>query len=1054
MNLKLKITDEKPVADAQKPRMNRVVFYALETLVVLCALFLLGLAVLLVRIHLKPLDVSFAKDYVLDQLRDDTTGARYDVDSIALYWPEFQDDFYLSVSNLRVMGAENQDLMSVDEVAVGLDKGHLFFGKVRPQVLVVQSPVLSVMRDSQGGIDVGFGAIQTNLETDVSDKDLAQQLLDVFYTKGRSKAFSKLDSLEVWDATVQLRDEIYDVDMELAQTDFIITRHEYGLVFSTKVGLPGAAEGDPTVGLYGDMVVPLRGEIVNADIRMHNAYAGFLAPFFAAYEHVLRAQSGRIDMRIDIDFDRNFQPQFFEFAAASLDGTVVVPDFYPDGLVYKDLNLQARYSADEKVIFIDEQSGVALDDVPIRIGADLAWNDGEVTGPVRVDIEALSHKKLAEIWPRNLVDDSSYEWAVKKITEASFNDAFAQFYLRAGQDVETNIQDVLAGFGFRGATINYRAPLTPVTKAIGSTVFNLDQERMDVDVSSARLKDMDIPKADLIFTDIIAEKQGKVDIQIKLAGPLQTAFRYIQDEPIGADVDMDLAKVQGQAELDLHVVMPLLKDLDLEDVQIDIKGVAQDTVLPGLVRDMDVTGGPFDIHVAQHLLTVTGKGQLNKRDVDAVYEQYLISEGKPYSSRIQAKITADPNLRKIFGIDLDDFLTGSVPVDVTYKTLSPARASVDVAGDLTGVRVFVDAFGYGKAPGVSGSFGLQAHLLNDGIQKITGLKVQAPGLALANSQLDFINDDLSGGVLRGFQIGETSGLIDFKILSTGVQHIDMDAAFLDLRPFLEKDEGEPAVYDDPPRKISVTASRIRGADGYTMSGGKMYLDIDSQGKFKQLEMDATAGKGAIYLRYKPDDSGKRVFRLEADDAGATLQAFDLYDKIRGGKLVIYGEPIRGIFDRNLLGKAEMTDFRVVKAPGLAKLLSALSLPGILSLLNNDGLTFTKLEADFNWLYRRQGSVLVLKDGRTSGNSVGFTFDGTFDNAADTIDISGTIVPLSGINNLVSNIPLVGQILSGGTGSVFAATYTMKGEGNDPKVVVNPLAALTPGILRRIFFEQK
>lgn len=84
--------------------------------------------------------------------------------------------------------------------------------------------------------------------------------------------------------------------------------------------------------------------------------------------------------------------------------------------------------------------------------------------------------------------------------------------------------------------------------------------------------------------------------------------------------------------------------------------------------------------------------------------------------------------------------------------------------------------------------------------------------------------------------------------------------------------------------------------------------------------------------------------------------------------------------------------------------------------------------------------------------MGLTFDGTFDNAAHTLDVAGTIIPLSGVNKAIGSIPLVGDILTGGTGALIAATYTMKGPAAEPKTSVNPLSVLTPGILRRILFE--
>jgi len=1057
MSLKLKMNSDDPAKGAPKKRMSKALLYTLETLGVLLVLVFLGFMGVLIRIHTKPLDVSFAKDYILAQVEDGASGVRYDMDSLTLYWPELNGDFYLSASKLRAIGADKADLISVDQVAVGLVKAPLFFGRVRPQVLVVQSPRFSVTRDAEGGIDIGFGTMHTDLDADIlnPDQNVAEKILDVFYAEGRGQAFSQLRSLEVWDATVAVQDAVNDAAFELKRMDFIVSRKPYGLVASSKVSLPGVVATDPVVGVSADIAIPRNGKMVRADIRVSDGYVRFLEKLMGdEHSELLRKQSGLIQARADVQLDGHFMPKFVDVNMISERGIIVLPELYPSGVAYEDLDLHARYDYGSKAVFV-EDSGVSLRGVPVAVGADFVWNDGELTGPMRVDIARLSHGQLKNLWPESLVEGNSYKWAVTKITGADFKDVFAQFYLRAdADDGSANAENLMTGFRFTGAQINYRSPLTPVTQAVGKAVFNLDQERMNVDVSSAKLMDMKISKADVILTEILKEKQGKVDIEIDLDGPLASALRFVKDEPIGADIDVDFSKVRGSTALDIGVRLPLLKDIKLSDVWIDIKGQARDAVLPKFVRGLDIAGDVFDVRVAKNLLTVKGAGQLNSRPVDAVFEQYLISKGKPFRSRITAKIDADPSLRAHFGLDLDDFLSGTVPIDLSYKETSATRRVIDVTGNLAPARVFVEAFGYEKPVGVGGDLRVQAIVEKDEIKEVKGLSVNTPGFVVRDGGLGFIKEELSNGVFPYFEIGESKGRVEFSIAPDGAQNISMDMAFLDLRPFLDDEDDKEQVYDDPPRIISIKTAEMRASDYPIMTDGKFYIDINRAGQFNQMEMDGIAGTGAIYLRYKLDESGKRAFRLEADDAGKTLEAFDLYDKIRGGKLVIYGEPIRGVFDRNLVGKAEITDFRVVKAPGLAKLMSAMSLPGMLNLLNNDGLVFSKLAADFNWLYRPQGSLLVLKDGRTSGNSVGLTFDGTFDHAAHTVDLSGTIVPLSGINNLVSSIPIVGQILSGGTGSVFAATYTMKGSGDDPKVVVNPLAALTPGILRRIFFEQK
>jgi hypothetical protein len=155
------------------------------------------------------------------------------------------------------------------------------------------------------------------------------------------------------------------------------------------------------------------------------------------------------------------------------------------------------------------------------------------------------------------------------------------------------------------------------------------------------------------------------------------------------------------------------------------------------------------------------------------------------------------------------------------------------------------------------------------------------------------------------------------------------------------------------------------------------------------------------------------------------------------------------------GRMLIENFSVVKAPALAKLINVLSLPGLLNILSQDiGLKFKRMESDITWLNHREGTVLQFRDGSTSGASLGLTFEGEVNMTKDTIAMQGTAVPMSEINGLLANIPMVGKILTGGNkgSGIFAATYTMKGQTADPDVTVNPLSVLTPGILRRILFE--
>jgi len=60
------------------------------------------------------------------------------------------------------------------------------------------------------------------------------------------------------------------------------------------------------------------------------------------------------------------------------------------------------------------------------------------------------------------------------------------------------------------------------------------------------------------------------------------------------------------------------------------------------------------------------------------------------------------------------------------------------------------------------------------------------------------------------------------------------------------------------------------------------------------------------------------------------------------------------------------------------------------------------------------------------------------------------VPAYTVNTMLTKIPLVGLLLSGGQNDgVFGLSYRVHGSMSSPTLTVNPLSAIAPGILRRI-----
>src|SRR5262249_5694235 len=65
-------------------------------------------------------------------------------------------------------------------------------------------------------------------------------------------------------------------------------------------------------------------------------------------------------------------------------------------------------------------------------------------------------------------------------------------------------------------------------------------------------------------------------------------------------------------------------------------------------------------------------------------------------------------------------------------------------------------------------------------------------------------------------------------------------------------------------------------------------------------------------------------------------------------------------------------------------------------------------------------------------------------------LRGTLVPLYGPNNLLGQLPIVGLFLGGEKEGLVGITYQVVGKPGNPVLRINPISALAPGILRKVF----
>jgi hypothetical protein len=211
-----------------------------------------------------------------------------------------------------------------------------------------------------------------------------------------------------------------------------------------------------------------------------------------------------------------------------------------------------------------------------------------------------------------------------------------------------------------------------------------------------------------------------------------------------------------------------------------------------------------------------------------------------------------------------------------------------------------------------------------------------------------------------------------------------------------------------------------------------------------LGLSAKIGRDAPLtgdLRARP--GYRQAVVVETADAGALLRFTDIYSRMNGGQLMLTMDA-PSADNPAQQGTLSVRSFSVHDESQLQSAVAQNNGGGDLQRTNT--IDFSSMRVDFN---KTQGRV-ALRDGVVRGPLLGATIDGMLDYVRDEVHLRGTLVPLYGANNLLGQLPVVGLFLGGEKEGLVGITYEVVGKPGSPVLHVNPISALAPGLLRKVF----
>ncbi|MCC0808251.1 DUF3971 domain-containing protein [Methylobacterium sp. W2] len=548
-------------------------------------------------------------------------------------------------------------------------------------------------------------------------------------------------------------------------------------------------------------------------------------------------------------------------------------------------------------------------------------------------------------------------------------------------------------------------------------------------------------------------------IGLKLGGGADALVALLQTKMFKnlTGVEIDPASVKGNADLRIDFPLNLKRIPDLPDLPVSLTGTLSDLAVEKAFGKEKLENGRFTVAYERGGFTLKGDGRVLGSPLTLDLRQP--KAGAP--GEVNATLLLDEALRARRGLPVAPQLAGPIPlkINLAIGKGSPARSPIRMEADLT--RTSIDGLipGFVKPAGKPGRVGfVMTEVSPGGAMDLRDIvldagSASARGTAAINGDGQFDRADLSS-----FKLSPGDDMRIQIDRSGNLYKVGVKGAVADARPFLKSlggPEGKAAKESgrDPSKEIEADISLgiITGFNGEALTGASAKLSMKGkdfrsgrlQGRFNG------AGFSAVVSRSGRSDPS---INIETTDAGATLRFVDIYKRMYGGRLVLGST----LGDGPQTGVVQIRDFMLRNEPALSSIMAqgpatseVVDAKGRKQIIQNAGndVSFDRLRANFT----RTGSRVDFTDAAISNAAMGFTMSGFLDTAKERADINGTFVPLYGLNNVVSRLPLFGQLLGGGNNEgLFALNFRVSGRLSKPDVSVNPLSVLAPGILRRLF----
>lgn len=723
-------------------------------------------------------------------------------------------------------------------------------------------------------------------------------------------------------------------------------------------------------------------------------------------------------------------------AVDALSGAVYVTklEVHPDGVFAKPVlfdvgrvNLHVRLSPFSLTV---ENGSLSVGDQRITLAGSSVAGEQHWNSSYYLWFNEILRDDLLNYWPLT-VKPKTRRWMSENILEGIVKNGAGQLHSRNGK---TNID---LTFDVEQGKVRYLKTLPLLEGAKGKA--HLTEKTFEVALSEGFVIAPNNSRVDatgsVFYIDDLLQKPTIGDISIKATGSLQAGLSLLDEKPFEylkkVNLKPDVAK--GLVAVEAKLKVPLKKGTKVKDINIFANATITNVSDVKLVKGQKVTADTLHLNVDNDNLDLFGLVELDGLPAQTKWKMPIGKVYKGGSELVSDFTINDSNLRD-FGVNFEKgTVTGSSNAQISMTLHKDHVPSYTITSDMVGLGLNIDALSWKKSKKSKGALSVNGKL-GDKLT-VDSLSLKAAGLS-ATGDIKF-NDDGS------FKRSDFSSLTfgnwldaSASIISTGKGRtkLAVSSGYVDLRRASFSKNSK----NGPPMDIKL--------DRFVLSDGIVLTDLRAQltntnglrGKYTARVNGGAKIDGVIF----PQKNGTGA-DVNASDAGAVLRSANLYSKAFGGNLRLVLIPSEA--DGQYNGTFQIKKTRVKQDGILADLLNAISVVGLVQELAGVGMFFEQVDGQFT--LKPEG--VELRNTSAVGVSIGLTLDGNYNSSTKAVNFEGVLTPVYALNGTLERV--FGKVFGRRKGEgLFSFVYRIKGQSSDPKISVNPLSVLAPGVVREVF----